>query len=204
MKKPKLKLAIFDMDGTVFESYLDWPRIKEELNINIKNGNILKEIYKENGVDYDRLQTLESYEEYNTFKTKPIKGISECLCFLESREIKTALITNNNQKNTDFLLKKFNLGFDTVITREMRLWKPDPDAFFYVMKLYHCRADEVISIGDSHYDIKAPKAANISNIFIIKKETGPLPVAGDDDSKVIYFNDFFHLKEILESYLVEN
>jgi len=203
MKKTMIKLAIFDMDGTVFESYLDWPRIKEELNINIKSGNILKEIYQENRIDYDRLQTLESYEEYNTFRTKPIKGISECLGYLESRDIKTALITNNNQKNTDFLLRKFNLFFDTVITREMRLWKPDPDAFFHVMRLYSCVSDEVISIGDSHYDIKAPKAADISNIFIIRKETGPLPVAGDD-SDVIYFNDFFHLREILESFLVEN
>ena len=190
-----IKLAIFDMDGTIFESYLDWPRIKEELDINTKNGNILKEIYKENGVDYERLQTLESYEEYNTLKTKPIKGISECLKYLESRDIKTALITNNNKKNTDFLLRKFNLGFDTVITREMRLWKPGPDAFFYVMKLYNCKADEVISIGDSHYDIKAPKGANIPGIFIIKKETGSLPV-DVDDSEVIYFNDFFHLREI--------
>ena len=194
-----IKLAIFDMDGTVFESYLDWPRIKEELDINIKNGNILKEIYKENHVDYDRLQSLERYEEYNTFKTKPIKGISECLCYLDSLDIKTALITNNNKKNTDFLLKKFNLDFDTVITRELRLWKPEPEAFFYVMELYNCRADEVISIGDSHYDIKAPKAADISNIFIIKKETGSLPV-GFDDSEVIYFKDFLHLREILESF----
>jgi FMN phosphatase YigB (HAD superfamily) len=80
----------------------------------------------------------------------------------------------------------------------MRLWKPDPDAFFYVMRLYNCRADEVISIGDSHYDIKAPKAANISNIFIIKKET-----VDDHGSEVIYFNDFFHLREILESHPLE-
>ena len=203
MKKRKIKLAIFDMDGTVFESYLDWSRIKEELNINKKNGNILKEIYRENRVDYDRLQTLERYEEQNTLKTKPIKGIPVCLGYLEGRGIKTALITNNNRKNTDFLLKKFNLYFDTVVTREMRLWKPDPDAFFHVMKLYNCMADEVISIGDSHYDIKAPRAADISNIFIIIKETGPLPVSGDA-SNVIYFNDFFHLREILESYLVEN
>jgi HAD superfamily hydrolase (TIGR01549 family) len=203
MKKRKIKLAIFDMDGTVFESYLDWSRIKEELNINKKNGNILKEIYRENRVDYDRLQTLERYEEQNTLKTKPIKGISVCLGYLESRGIKTALITNNNRKNTDFLLKKYHLDFDTIITREMRLWKPDPDAFFHVMKLYNCMADEVFSIGDSHYDIKAPKAAAISNIFIIKKETGPLPGSGDDND-VIYFNDFFHLREILEYYIVDN
>ena len=42
-----IKLAIFDMDGTVFESHLDWKKIKEILGV--KSGNILKEIYKDSG-----------------------------------------------------------------------------------------------------------------------------------------------------------
>lgn len=188
----KIKLAIFDMDGTVFESYLNWADIKEELGI---ESNILKEIYKDNRVDHHRLEILENYESDNTSKTKPIDGISQYLDYLEEQKIKTALITNNNKKNTDYLLNKFNLEFDTVTTREMRLWKPDPDAFFHAMKLYNCRADEIVSIGDSHYDIKASKAAGISAIFIIKGASGSLsPV---DDSGVVYFNDFYHLKEIL-------
>ena len=37
------KLAIFDMDGTIFESYLDWTKIKLELGI---ESNILKELNK--------------------------------------------------------------------------------------------------------------------------------------------------------------
>ena len=41
-----IKLAIFDMDGTVFENYLDWLQIRKELDIK-QGGNILKEIYKD-------------------------------------------------------------------------------------------------------------------------------------------------------------
>ncbi len=190
-----IKLAIFDMDGTVFESHLDWLRIRKELDIK-QGGNILKEIYKEGRVDTARLELLEKYETENTLKTKPIKGISECLCYLGTRNIKTALITNNNKRNTDLLLDKFDLRFDTVITREMRLWKPEPDAFFYVMELYNCAAEEVIAIGDSHYDVRASRAADISDVFIIKNENRGVPI-GDD--RVIFFNDFFHLNEILES-----
>lgn len=188
-----IKLAIFDMDGTVFESYLDWSHIRKELGI---ESNILKEIYQDGIVDQRRLEILENYEESNTLNTKPVKGISQCLDYLENREIKTALVTNNNKKNTDFLLHKFNLRFDTVITREMKLWKPDPDAFLFVMELYRCRAYEVIAIGDSHYDVKAAKAADIPGIFIINNQAHSLR-RQVDDSGVVYFEDFFHLKEIL-------
>jgi len=188
----KIKLAIFDMDGTVFESYLNWADIREELGI---ESNILKEIYKDDRVDHPRLEILENYESENTSKTRPVNGVSRFLHYLGEQKIKTALITNNNSKNTDYLLNKFNLEFDTVVTREMRLWKPDPDAFFHVMELYGCGPDDVVSIGDSHYDIDASKAAGISAIFIIKKASGSLPPV--DDSGVVYFNDFNHLREIL-------
>ncbi|UCH93486.1 MAG: hypothetical protein JSV88_24885, partial [Candidatus Aminicenantes bacterium] len=69
-----IKLAIFDMDGTVFKSHLDWLKIREELNIS-PGGNILGEIYKNNRVDKIRLEILENYEHENTLKTEPIKGI---------------------------------------------------------------------------------------------------------------------------------
>ncbi len=189
-----IKLAIFDMDGTIFESDLDWIKIREELKI--KSGeNILEELYEKGSVDTARLDILEGYERANTLKTKPIKGASQLLRYLEARRIKTVLITNNNKQNTDFLLKKFNFNFDTVITREMGLWKPEPDAFFHVMDLYGCAAEEIISIGDSHYDARASQAAEITGIYIIKKENRGVPIEG---SGVTYFDDLHHLKEILE------
>lgn len=191
-----IKLAVFDMDGTIFESYLDWLKIREELNVP-KGDSILQEIYKNGKADMARLEILERYERENTLKTKPINGFAECMRYLESQRIKTALVTNNNKKNTDFLLTRFNLCFDAVITREMRLWKPDPDAFFYVMNLYGCTAEEIISIGDSHYDVRASRAAQISAIFIIENESRGVPIETGDG--ITYFNDYYHLQEILES-----
>lgn len=190
-----IKLAIFDMDGTVFESYLDWPKIKEELEI--RSGNILKELYRDNRVDNARLTILENYEEENTLKTKPIPGIVEWLSYLHGCGINTALITNNNRKNTLFLLDKYNLQFDTVITRESGLWKPDPDPFLHVMALYKCKACEIISIGDSHFDIKASKASGIPHIYIIKKKAGSFP-ADVDTGDVVFFDDFIHLRKLFQ------
>jgi HAD superfamily hydrolase (TIGR01509 family) len=190
-----INLAIFDMDGTVFTSYLDWLKIREELNIP-PGGNILEEIYKDNRVDKKRLEILENYEQENTLKTEPINGISDFIIFLKRENIATALLTNNNRENTYYLLDKFHLDFDLVVTRELKLWKPDPEAFFYAMKKTSCTAEETISIGDSHYDVKASHRANVPYIFIIKT---PRSISLQKDSPdIILFADYIDLKNILK------
>lgn len=190
---PTVKLAIFDMDGTVFESYLDWKLIRKELGI---QSNILAELYKEGRVDHTRLELLERYEEENTLKTKPIPGIETYLDFLRTRGVATALVTNNNQKNTRYLLEKYKLRFGSVLTREKGLWKPEPAAFHHVMETAGRGVGETVAIGDSHYDVLAARAAGITGIFVIEKENHPLPI---DDHGVVYFKDYHHLQELSQS-----
>ena len=203
-----IKLAIFDMDGTVFESYLDWGNIKKELRI--EKGNILKEIYN-NSIDYEKLKILEKHEEQNTLKTRPLNGVSEFISFLRKNKIETLLITNNSKKNTDYLLNKFNLKFDVIITREMKFWKPEPDAFFYLMNLYKCKPKETLSIGDSHYDIIASKKAGISDVFVVKKDIkdGVGYIIQDDkrfsNERIVFFTNYFELKNIfVEKYKMQD
>jgi len=195
-----IKLAIFDMDGTVFESHLDWLKIREELEIE-RGGNILKEIYRENCVDRNRLEILENYEKENTLRTRPIRGISDFLLYLKDSNAAVVLVTNNNRENTYFLLKKFNLSFDLVITREMKLWKPEPDAFLYVMGKYRCKPEETIAIGDSHYDVWASRRARVPHIFIIKSPR-VIRLIGTNAGDVAYFEDYRDLKEMLPAFAI--
>jgi len=203
-----IKLAIFDMDGTVFESYLDWENIKKELCI--EKGNILKEIYY-NSIDYEKLKILEKHEEQNTLRTRPLNGVSEFIPFLRKNKIETSLITNNSKKNTDYLLNKFNLKFDVIITREMRFWKPEPDAFFYLMNLYKCKPKETLSIGDSHYDIIASKKAGIPDVFVVKKniKDGVGHIIQNDkrfsNERIVFFTNYLELKNVfIEKYKMQD
>ncbi len=193
-----IKLAIFDMDGTVFESHLDWLKIREELAIE-RGSNILKEIYRENRVDRDRLEILESYEKENTLRARPIPGISEFLLYLKDSNVAAVLVTNNNRENTFFLLNKFNLCFDLVITREMKLWKPEPGAFLYVMGKYGCKPEETIAIGDSHYDVWASRRAHVPHIFIIRSAR-VIGLVGANAEDVTYFDDYRELKAKLPAF----
>jgi HAD superfamily hydrolase (TIGR01549 family) len=189
-----IKLIIFDLDGTVIDSFLDWPEIKRDLNIN--SGHILKEIYSEDGsvVNREKLRKLEEYERQNTLLTKPKTGVQEFLSYLRDKKIKTSLITNNNAKNTAYLLKKYQLNFNQVITREMGLWKPAPGAFFHAMNSFSCSPDQTAVIGDSAYDVEASIQANISKIFIIRSEK----IDENTMPNLTIFNDYFDLIDIIE------
>ena len=188
-----IELAIFDMDGTVFESRLDWLKIRKELAIQ-PGESILAEIYKNHRVDQRRLEILENYEKKNTLEALPINGIADFLTLLQREEVTTVLLTNNNRENTTYLLEKFNLDFDMIITRELKLWKPDPAAFYYIMNKFRCNSGETISIGDSHYDVKASQGAKIANIFIIKT-----PRSLEMKSPgIILFEDYHDLEGILK------
>ena len=184
-----LKLVIFDMDGTIFKSFLDWKNIKKDLNVQ-KEKSILETIYNDNNIDYNKLNILLKHELNNTKKTAPFEYINEFLKILKSNNIKVAVLTNNNKENTEFLLNKYKLNFDLTITRESKLWKPSGKGLKYIMNYFNLNKDNTVSIGDSHYDIIASKDAGIKDIYI------KMSRYVFNDETVVYFNNYSELSGI--------
>ena len=165
----KLKGVIFDMDGTVVDVAYDWNQIRSELGIEGKS--ILAFLSSlEEPERSEKRKLLEKYEDEATLKAKLKPGMAQFLDFLSEKRIKKALVTNNSQKNVNFLLKKYNLEFDCVISRESGLWKPSGAPFLAVMKKLGLGREECCVIGDSHFDLKAADEAGIPCIFILSED----------------------------------
>lgn len=165
----KPKCFIFDMDGTLFDTEYDWVRIKEELNTQGKPILSYLKSLKEPEKSL-KWGILEKHEKKATRNAVLKKGILEYLNFLRERAILQALVTNNSMENVEFLLSKFNLKFDFVISRERGLWKPSGGPFLEVMKKLKVKRQECCVIGDSHFDILAANEAGIECIFILNEE----------------------------------
>lgn len=166
----RLKGAIFDMDGTVVDVPYDWGKIKAELGTQGKP--ILT--YIENLDEPERSEKwkiLERFESEATQKAKLKPGMREFLDLLSSRGVKKALVTNNSRKNVSFLLEKFRLEFDCVISRERGLWKPSGAPILVALKELHLNKEECCVVGDSHFDIRAAEEAGIPLIFILNEDT---------------------------------
>jgi HAD superfamily hydrolase (TIGR01509 family) len=157
------------MDGTVVDVLYDWGKIKEELETQGKP--ILMYLEKlEEPERSEKWKVLERFEYEATQKARLKPGMREFLDVLSNKGVKKALVTNNSQKNVSFLLKKFNLGFDCVISRERGLWKPSGAPFLAVLKELGLRKEECCVVGDSHFDVRAAQEAGIPYIFILNED----------------------------------
>lgn len=165
----KIKAVIFDMDGTIVDVNYDWPQIKKELKTGGKPIlhylNSLKEPERSK-----KWKLLEKFEDEATSKASLKEGMKDFLDFLAEKGIKRALVTNNSHKNVYFLLQKFNLQFEVILSRESGLWKPSGSPFEAVLKELRLKKEEVCVIGDSHFDIEAARKAGISYVFILNKD----------------------------------
>lgn len=163
------KGVIFDMDGTVVDVSYDWKKIKQELQTH--GEPILSHI--QNLAEPERSKKwaiLEKYEARATARATLKDGMKSFLDRLNTKKVKTALVTNNSRKNVDYLLNKFSLNFDLVLSREAGLWKPSGAPFIYVLEKWGIERHQCCVIGDSHFDVKAAKAAGIRCIFILTQD----------------------------------
>ena len=154
------------MDGTIVDVAYDWKRIKQELQTQGKP--ILSYIQSlEEPERSKKWMILEKYEEEATTQATLKKGMDRFLAFLKEKNVKTALVTNNSRKNVEYLLGKFNLNFDLVLSREAGLWKPSGAPFLFVLEKLGVKKKQCCVVGDSHFDVKAGKDAGIECIFIL-------------------------------------
>jgi len=165
----RLKGAIFDMDGTVFDAPYDWKKIKDELKTEGKPILVhIKDLSEpEKSVKW---KILEKYEQEATQQAVLKDGMKEFIRFLKKNHLKTALVTNNSRVNVDFLLDKFRLTFDYVLSRERGLWKPSGAPFLAVLDELGLRRKECCVIGDTRFDIEAAREVKIGKIFILNRD----------------------------------
>ena len=157
------------MDGTIVDVPYDWPQIKAHLNTQGKP--IL--LYLQRLSEPERSEKwaiLEKYEAEATQQARLKKGIREFLDFLSEKQIKIALVTNNSRRNVRILLRRFDISFDTIISRESGLWKPSASPFLSVLQEWELEREECCVVGDTRFDVEAAEAAGIPKIFILNKD----------------------------------
>jgi len=165
----EIKGFLFDMDGTVVDVPYDWKKIKQELHTG--GTPILSYIESLDEPEKSmKRRRLEEFERTATLRAEIMPGIPEFLSSLKNRGGKTALVTNNSRKNVDYLLHKFKLCFDVVLSRECGLWKPSGAPLIAAMKKMNLSPRECCAVGDSWFDIKAASEAEISRIFILNAD----------------------------------
>ena len=170
-----IKAVIFDFDGTLANTLLDISvaankalesngfaaRETEEYKMFVGNG-IPKMLKRASGYceDEEKLKKLEFefFEYYNVHycdKTAAYDGIAELLSDVKALGLKTAVVTNKEDKVANIIVNKlFPNVFDMVCgNKEGFLPKPDPTLTLWVMDKLGVKPSECIFLGDSGVDV---------------------------------------------------
>ena len=164
------KAFIFDMDGTLVDSFLDFDSMREELNF--PKGVPLLEYIESMGERITQEQRkryfdiIHKHELEGAQKSVLMDGCREFLDFLKRRGIFTAVLTRNSLPVTELTFERNNISFDMVLTRDcIKNQKPDPEGLYLICDRLKVSPKECAYMGDFLFDLEAAKNAGMRAVL---------------------------------------
>jgi HAD superfamily hydrolase (TIGR01549 family) len=150
--------VIFDMDGTLVDSGLDFDQIRAEMGLG--KGPILETMAT---LPADRRRAceliLDRHEMAGAERATLLSGAIEWIQRLDRAGIPRAIFTRNSRTIVDRTLKRCGLEFQTVVSREDAPAKPDPAGIHLCCQEWNVSPADVLMVGDYVYDIEAGRRA---------------------------------------------
>jgi HAD superfamily hydrolase (TIGR01549 family) len=194
----KIKGIVFDLDGTLIYSTIDFPKMKRRMIAILEDNNIPKgmlthrqttvvilakaeEIWRSHGVDEEKIaeikealeKTMNRGELEAISTVEEVEGTSDALRSLKEKGYKLAILTRSHHAYAVEALKKIRARqyFDVILGRgETPRPKPYTEALKHASKLMGLAIAEIVFVGDNHIDHAS--AVNSDCLFIGVK-TGP-------------------------------
>ena len=159
------RAILFDMDGTLTEPMLDFPKIKAEMGIVARPIlEALAEMSPELRAQAEAI--LLRHEDHAAENSTLNPGCRKLLDHLSGHSIPTALITRNSRRSVEFVLRRHALSFDTIVAREDGPFKPSPVPLQLACRKLAVPEAHAWMVGDGQYDIEAARAAGIESVWI--------------------------------------
>jgi HAD superfamily hydrolase (TIGR01549 family) len=150
---------VFDLDGTLVDSKIDFAAMKAALEID-EETDVLKHIA---GLPIssqpNALDIVARFEREGALDSTRIEGALE---FVEqAREIGApcAIFTRNSRELAIECLASHGFDIEFVIAREDAPPKPKPDGLLKIAREFNVQLNEVLFVGDYIYDLQAGLAA---------------------------------------------
>lgn len=160
-KRPMPEAVIFDMDGTLVSSNLDFQAIREQTGC-VPGQDILRYMDTLSSVERTKVaQVIDEHEMKDAHSCKVLPGVKSMLKALEQKNIRMAIVTRNSADATRIKLARTGIELKHVITREDAPPKPSPDALINLAKQWGIEQKSCVYVGDYIYDIEAAHRANM-------------------------------------------
>jgi HAD superfamily hydrolase (TIGR01509 family) len=188
---------IFDMDGTLVDSGLDFAAMRREMGL--PDGvPLLETLENLNAAESARCRAiLHRHEEAGAERASVLPGVPQFLERLRGLGVRRAVFTRNSRRVAEATLTRCGLKFDLVVTRDDGPVKPDPWAIRHICEVWGVAPGQVAVIGDYRFDIEAGIRAGTRTVFFTRGRSGEnLPGA---DLAEFHLDSFQETDRLLQS-----
>ncbi|MCM2282910.1 MAG: HAD family hydrolase [Bdellovibrionaceae bacterium] len=186
-----LKGVVFDLDGTVVDSRLDFAAIRRDLGL--KSGVGILEAIEACADSAERTRMhgiLDRHEMTGADGATLMPGIGDLLADFRRRSLRTAVFTRNSRRAALHTIARLQLSFDIVIAREDAPPKPDPSGLAAICSRWRESAETILYIGDYVFDLEAGRRAGMPTVLYAPTEPD---FEHDAEWVLTHFDDFWPL-----------
>ncbi|MBP1151394.1 HAD family hydrolase [Methylocaldum sp. RMAD-M] len=160
--------VIFDMDGTLVDSGLDFAAMRREMGL--PDGVPLLEAM-EDLAEAEAIRCraiLLRHEAAGAARAVVLPGVRCFLDRLRGLGVRQAVFTRNSREVADATLTRCRLDFELVMTRDDGPIKPDPWAIRHICATWGVVPAQVAVIGDYRFDIEAGIRAGARTVLFTR------------------------------------
>lgn len=185
-----IRAVLFDMDGTLVETKIDFALMKREmLALGERHGIPASELHgldilaavkaivnrldpaEADRVHREAFDTLERIELAHSDSVHIIDGALELLSALRDAGIRIGIVTRNCRNAVRVSLDRTGVFHDVLLTRDdVHNTKPHPEHLLRAMDLLGVQPDESLTIGDHWMDIQGGRAAGTRTIGFLRPD----------------------------------
>jgi HAD superfamily hydrolase (TIGR01509 family) len=179
-----LQGVIFDMDGTLIDSRLDFEAMRVEMGLapGLRILEAIAELPPDRAEQCHRI--LERHEWEGAERATLLPGAREVVETLASWGVRMAIATRNSRLIAQRMLHALDLRMELVLTRDCGPIKPDPWSVRHCCETWNIPPRSAVMIGDYRFDVEAGRDAGAHTV-LLTHEVDPADYPNEEGADLI-------------------
>ena len=180
--------VVFDLDGTLVDSRLDFPAMRAETGCPAGTG--LLEYQAQLATEGQRLrmgEIIHRYEMTGATTASWMPGAQALLAHMDRAAMPIGIFTRNSREAAGLMIESLGIPCTDLVAREDAAAKPDPEGLHLFIRRWQLSASRLLSVGDFSYDLEAARNADIR--ACLYDPVGDSPFREQADLVIAHFDE---------------